>query len=84
MCSVPLSTLPVAWVLQAGEGEAAGPRLAHRLLPALYHQCVQCTRRAALLLSFFSSSQFYHAIKLLPPLWDKPVRRQRVRITLDQ
>lgn len=40
--------------------------------------------RAALLLSSSPGSRFYCAIKLLPPLRDKPARRRRARITLDQ
>lgn len=39
---------------------------------------------SSLLLSCSCGSWVYHAIKLLPPLTDKPSRRRRARITRDQ
>lgn len=77
----PLRRFPSLEQLCAGTGRQRVPRWGTGLPPALRRRHAP---RAALLLSFSSGSQFYCAIKLLPPLRDKPARRRRARITLDQ
>lgn len=76
----PHSIVPIPGAALCRHWEAVSPVLGHR---AAALRCRHAPR-AVLLLSFSSGSQFYCAIKLLPPLRDKPARRRRARITLDQ